>query len=88
MHFGILNEAVPGKRYAVRYTGPPFDPSNEECRSLQVFPHARGTMLCPLNVIAVLDKFEIPQSAYIEAIEGQGKLIRMRPQGTKGSNEG
>jgi len=88
LNFAIFSEPVPGKPAAVRYTGAPYNHSDEECKSLQVFSHAKGTTFCPLNVIAILDKFEIPHSAYIEAIAGQGKLIRMRPQNTKTDNEG
>jgi hypothetical protein len=78
-NFSIYSEPVPGRPNTVRYTGPPYDPSNEDCRSLQVPAHARGTMLCPLVIFSVLDKFEIPVEDYLEAVAGQGKLVRMPP---------
>jgi hypothetical protein len=36
-------------------------------------------MLCPLVIFSVLDKFEIPVEDYLEAVAGQGKLVRMPP---------
>lgn len=77
--FTIYSEPVPGKPYSVRYTGPPYNPSHEDCRSLQVPAHAKGSMLCPLVIFSVLDKFEIPVEDYLEAVAGQGKLVRMPP---------
>jgi hypothetical protein len=77
--FSIYSEPVPGKPYSVRYTGTPYDPSNEDCRSIQIPSHAKGTMLCPLVIFSVLDKFEIPIEDYLEAMAGQGKIVRMPP---------
>lgn len=77
--FSIYSDPVPGKPYFVRYTGAPYDPSNEDCRSIQVPTHAKGAMLCPLVIFSVLDKFEIPVEDYLEAIMGQGKVMRMPP---------
>jgi hypothetical protein len=77
--FAIYSEPVPGKPYFVRYTGPPYDQSNEDCRSMQVPAHARGTKFCPLVIFSVLDKFEITLAAYLEALAGQGKLLPIKP---------
>ena len=77
LHFFVMNDPVPGKPYAVRFTGPPYDATNEECRSIQVPAHAKGTMLCPLAIFAVLDKFEITVDRYVEALSS--KLIPMKP---------
>jgi hypothetical protein len=79
LNFAIFSEPVPGKPYSVRYTGPPYVQSDENCRSLQVPAHAKGTIFCPLVVFSVLDKFEIPIPEYMEAVAGQGKLIPIRP---------
>ena len=78
-HFQIMNERG-SKSYAVRYIGKPYDYSIEECKSIQVFAHNRGTMFSPLVIFAVLDKFEIAPTAYLEAVASQGQVIRMRPQ--------
>lgn len=86
-HFGIVSEMVPAKPTAIRYTGAPYDHSNEDCKSLQVFPHSKGTILCPLVVFSILQKFEIPESEYLEAIAGQGKLLKMHPKSARGPNE-
>jgi hypothetical protein len=86
-HFGIFNEPVPHKPYAVRYTGEPYNQSDEDCKSIQVFTHAKGTMLSPLCIYSVLSKFEIPVQRYTEAVVGQGKLIRMKPQSVPRPNE-
>lgn len=83
-HFGIVNEPVTGKPYAVRYTGQPFIHTNQDCKSIQVFAHAKGTRLSPLCVSSVLSKFDIPVLGYKEAILGQGKLIPMRQPANEG----
>ena len=77
--FAIFSEPVPGKPYFVRYTGPPYDQTNEDCRSMQVPAHAKGTKFCPLVIFSVLDKFEITLAAYLEALAGQGKLVPIKP---------
>jgi hypothetical protein len=77
--FAIYSEPVPGKPYFVRYTGPPYDQRNEDCRSMQVPTHAKGTKFCPLVIFSVLDKFEIPLASYLEAVSGQGKLLPIKP---------
>jgi hypothetical protein len=77
--FFVVSDPVPGRAYAIRYTGPPFKATNEDCRSLQVTAHAKGTMVSPLVIISVLEKFEIPAEEYLEAVAGQGKLVRMKP---------
>ena len=82
-HFGIFSEPVANRPNAVRYTGPPYDQSNEDCRSLQVFAHARGTMLSPLVIYHVLDKFEVQPTTYCEAAAGQGKLTETVTPGSK-----
>jgi hypothetical protein len=87
LHFGIFNEPVSQKPYAVRYTGEPYDQSNEDCKSVQVYAHAKGTKLSPLCVLAVLSKFDIPVEHYAEAIAGQGKLMRMGPQSVRKQHE-
>ena len=79
VYFGIYSEPVPGKPYFVRYTGPPYDQTNEDCRSMQVPAHAKGTLFCPLVIFSVLDKFEITCAEYLEALAGQGKLIPIKP---------
>ncbi len=81
--FLIYSEPVPGRPYAVRYTGPPYNPSVEECRSLQVTAHAKGTKVSPLVVFSVLEKFSVPVEEYLEALAAQGKLVRMRPSETE-----
>ena len=63
-HFGIFSEPVPHKPYAVRFTGEPYDQDHEDCKSIQVFTHAKGTMLSPLCMQAVLSKFEIRPEVY------------------------
>lgn len=77
--FGIYAELVPGKAYAVRYTGSPYDHSQEDCRSLVVYSHAKGTTFSPLVIFSVLSKFDISVPSYNEAVAGQGKLIQMKP---------
>jgi hypothetical protein len=76
--FFVVSDPVPGRPYAIRYTGPPYKAANEDCRSLQVTAHARGTMVCPLVVFSVLEKFEIPVEDYLEVLAGHGKLVHMK----------
>ena len=77
--FSIYAEPVPGKAYAVRYTGSPYDHSQDECRSLVVYAHAKGTIFSPLVIFSVLSKFDISVPSYNEAVAGHGKLIQMKP---------
>jgi hypothetical protein len=77
--FDIASEVVPNKPYAVRYTGPPYIQSNEDCKSILVYAHAKGTRISPLCIFAVLEKFQIPVPAYLDAVLGQGKMPRMKP---------
>jgi hypothetical protein len=83
-HFGIFCEPVPGRAYALRFTGSPYDHSNEDCRSLQVIPHAKGTILSPLCVLSILVKFDIPVATYCDARSSQGKLFKMKPHAARG----
>lgn len=81
--FHIVSEPVPNRPYAVRYTGSPYNPASEDCRSLQVTAHAKGTKLSPLVIFSVLEKFAIPVEDYLEALAASGKLVRMkRPEET------
>jgi hypothetical protein len=81
LNFGIGSEAVAGKPYAVRYTRLPYEPNNQDCKSVQVFAHAKGTVFSPLCVKAVLLKFDILPLEYEEAAS-HGKLVKMQPQKT------
>jgi len=82
-----MSETVEGKPYAVRYVGSPYNCSSEECRSKLVYAHGRGKTeplkLSPLNVEAVLEKFEITVEAYNEAFETQAKVININTPSSK-----
>jgi hypothetical protein len=86
-NFSIYSELIPGKKYAVRYTGEPYDQSNADCRSVLVYAHAKGQRLSPLNILAVLSKFELSIDEYNEAIAGQGKLLKFVPQSAQRPHE-
>ena len=53
----------------VRFVGEPYTEEAEKCRALTVTAHNRGTKLCPHHIWLVLEKFKIPEKAYLEAYE-------------------
>lgn len=85
--FLVLNERVPGRPYAVRYTGQPYDHSNEETKSIQVSSHAKGAMLSPLVIFAVLEKFDIPEAAFAAAIASATQAVEEFPEPVVGVNK-
>lgn len=85
VNFFVYSEPVPGRPYCVRYTGSPYDHGNENCKSMQISAHDRGTRVSPLVIISVLGKFEIAIPDYLEALSGQGKLVPIKPR-SSGSN--
>jgi len=50
--------AEPWKQpYGVRFVGSPYNTFLPDCRSLVIFAHNRGTMISPISIQRVLDKF-------------------------------
>lgn len=80
IHFNIFSEQVAVRTNVIRLTGSPYEPSNPDCRSMQVTAHARGTRLSPLLIFAVLRKFDISVAEYQEAFTAQQKLVRAAPR--------
>ena len=61
---------LPGeKAYSIRFVGSPFNSFVEDCRSILVYTHSRGSSyLSPLNVKSILNKFEIQESDFLEEL--------------------
>lgn len=66
-HFGVLHELVRDQPYWFRFTGPPYNHFVEECRSISVMGHNRGSRLSPHNIIQVLQKFDIKDAQFKDA---------------------
>ncbi len=56
--FSIYATPDETKRYAVRFTGCPYNPFVPDCPSILVFAHNRGTKISPIAIMAVLGKFQ------------------------------
>jgi hypothetical protein len=65
----IFHETV-GKPYAFRFVGSPYNPHVEECTSILVMAHNRGTTVSPHNIESVLTKFGINKEEFFEAMDG------------------
>lgn len=63
-HFGIAHESMEDKPYYVRFIGSPYVPFVEDCRSLGVMAHHRGTKVSPYNIKQVLTKFDITEEQF------------------------
>ena len=86
--FGIQAEMIPDRPYAVRLVGSPFNPFVEECRSLTVYAHNRGSNVSPLNILAVLEKFSIKLPDFWNAYQAfdaksrEAPTVLRKPAGT------
>ena len=65
--FSILHEPVKGRPYWFRFTGSPYNPFVDECRSLSVMGHNRGTRLSPHHIKHILAKFGIEEAQFKDA---------------------
>ena len=74
-YFGILNEVVPRRIYAIRLIGSPYNAFVSECRSIQVMAHHRGKAqpahISPHHIRAVLNKFNIQEKDFLDALTGK-----------------
>lgn len=78
-NFGIATE--PDERpYWVRFVGTPYNPFVHGCRSTKVMAHNRGTHVSPLGIKQVLQKFEIPESDFLEALGAFQQTGSLPPQ--------
>lgn len=66
--FGIQSEPVVGRNNTVRFMESPYNPFVEDCRSVQVPAHNRGTHVCPLVIKAIIDKFGIREQDFIAQV--------------------
>lgn len=58
--FNILSE-VGNKLHAVRFTGPPYNPSDQQCRSVEIISHQRGRTVSGFHVDHLLRVFGIAE---------------------------
>jgi hypothetical protein len=66
--FAVATEPVNNKPYAVRFVGSPYNTFVEDCRHIQIFAHDRGRVVSPHNIKAVLVKFDIEESLFLDAL--------------------
>ena len=85
--FQIATDRVEGRPYSVRFIESPYNPFVEDCRSIQVSAHNRGTRMSPHNIKAVLAKFEIKEPDFLEALAKFEADIFL-PDGSSGVPDG
>ena len=72
--FHILSERVPDAPKYVRFVGPPYNPEDPACRSVDVSTHGFGfTLIKPLIIERVLRKFDKTEEEFKEAYNSLGR---------------
>ncbi len=63
--FEILSEIEPRqKQYWLRFMGKPYNAAVQDCRSVRVMAHNRGTKVSPYHIKHILEKFGIEESDF------------------------
>jgi hypothetical protein len=65
----VFHSNVADKPYCFRFTGPPYNSFLEDCRSIQVMAHNKGSLISPLNLASILTKFGIPEERFFEVLD-------------------
>jgi hypothetical protein len=81
--FSIVSEPSEENPKLIRLMGPPYNPFDPNCRATSVTGHAGGTRLCPQHILAVLKKFDITPTQFLDALEGQEPAPPSSPSSTK-----
>jgi rRNA pseudouridine-1189 N-methylase Emg1 (Nep1/Mra1 family) len=69
--FSIVSDPSEQNANLIRFISAPYNQFVENCRAISIYGHARGSRVCPKNIISVLNKFEISVSTFIEALENK-----------------
>jgi len=86
----LQGEPAPDKPHLIRLVGPPYKPTDPNCRSLTVPVNRDTGMVAPLVIKRVLAKFQIEQPNFIQAlndakIEIMEIPVPKRPTGSEGA---
>jgi len=66
--FGVYAELPEDSRFAVRLVGTPYNSFVPDCKSIRIMAHNRGTMVSPLVIKQVLEKFAIAEMEFLEIL--------------------
>lgn len=64
--FAVLSDSTSGKGYLVRFTGQPYEVHSALTKSLTIPAHNRGTLVSPLCIGRVLEKFKISIKTFVD----------------------
>jgi len=82
-HFNIFSERVPAAPKYLRCLGPPYDPSDPDCKSVDLPTHGHGFAQIKGIIIETrfLRKFDISEEAFKDAYNAPPQLSLLNNEG-------